>query len=80
MADKIKMMNMTLSVQAIYFLKTRKTICTGGYIVQKDKWIGAIIHAETGKLVINTKPVFDKKMDAINFMEELRYKAKQISL
>lgn len=76
----IRLLNLELSVQAIYFVKTRKVICTGGYVEKVGKWLGAIIHAETHKIVIHTKPIFDNKSQAIEFMEELLDQARQTKL
>lgn len=76
------MASVRISESAIKFIQRFGTICTAGQIKDpKDKhfgmWLGAIIHAETHKLIINTPPVFKKKLDAIAFMEDLRTKAKR---
>ena len=78
------MANIKISEQAITFLQRFQTICVAGCINDpkapeqlRGKWLGAIIHAETHKLIIQTPPVFKKKADAILFMEDLRAKAKK---
>ena len=76
------MASIKISESAIKFLKENRTVCTAGQIKdEKDKhfglWLGAIIHYETHKLILNTPPVFKKKMDAIYFMEEVKAKAKR---
>lgn len=78
------MASIRISESAIKFIQRFGTICAAGKVTDPcanpahiNMWFGAIIHAETHKLVIHTPPVFKKKMDAILFMEDVKAKAKR---
>lgn len=76
----IRIMNMSLSIQAIYFIKTRRVIATAGYVQEKDRWLSAILHMETQKLVVYTKPAFKNKNQALEFGTELIDAARRTKL
>ena len=67
----IRLMNFRMSIHAIYFIKTRRVIATAGYHKETDKWLAAILHYESHKIVCNTKPAFKNKKQALEFCEEL---------
>lgn len=67
----IRLLNLKMSVQSIYFIKTRQVIATAGYVKESDLWCAAIIHFETHKIITNTKPAFKTKKQALAFGEEL---------
>lgn len=77
---KHRILNMNLSVQAIYFLKTHNVVSTAGFIPERDKFICAILHRETHKPIINTQPVFDNKKKAIAFGDQLINEARKVKL
>jgi hypothetical protein len=76
----IRILNVSMSIHLIYFIKTRRVIAVGGYIEDKDKWIAAVIHGETHKLIVSTKPVFKTKDNAIEFANELIATARRTKL
>lgn len=67
----IRLMNMRLSIHAIYFIKTRRVIATAGLDKQSGRWLAAVLHFESKKLVVNTKPAFRSKAQALEFCNEL---------
>lgn len=76
----IRIMNMSLTIQAIYFIKTRNVISTAGYIKDADRYLCAILHKETQKIVAYTKPAFKTKKQALTFGDELIYSARQTKI
>lgn len=76
----IRLMNMRLSIQAIYFIKTRRVISTAGLDKQSGRWLCALLHFETHKIIVNTKPAFRSKKQALEFGEELIQECRRTKL
>lgn len=75
-----RILNIKLSVQAIYFIKTQNVVATAGFIVERERFCAAIIHKRTQKIIVNSQPVFTTKKKALAFGEQLIFEARKTKL
>lgn len=75
-----RILNVSMSVQLIYFIKTHNVVATAGFIPERDKFCCALVHKETHKVIVNTQPVFTDKKKALAFGEQLIHEARQTKL
>lgn len=75
-----RILRVRMSVQLIYFIKTRKVIPVAGFIIEKDMWMAALLHFETQKVLVSTQAVFKTKKQALEFAEQLVDEARNTKL
>lgn len=75
-----RILNVSMSVQLIYFIKTHNVVATAGFIPERDTFCAALVHKETHKVIVNTQPVFKDKKKALAFGEQLIEEARKTKL
>lgn len=75
-----RILNVRMSIQVIYFIKTRRVVPTAGLDKESGLWFAALLHFETHKIIIHTKPFFKTKKQALAFGDELVYEARRTKI
>lgn len=75
-----RILNVKMTIQVVYFIKTRRVIPTAGHDKETGRWFGAVLHFETHKVVVHSNPIFKTKHQALEFCKELIHEARRTKI